>query len=265
MARSHRGLCNPPAQAQTRHEDTMRHHDNEHGGEWLPCQLSDGSNTSHERVLIADKMVVCDETEDGAVSEHTLVEDLCASCISDMEQHSKHGFPDAQQFTHLQEIDPDKDAEYNTICLPADTLVLQSIFSRCTNIQQYTRRTSSSVRKTLSPSTSAMATPSFLNSSSVANLSPPTRRSDCSMCCVVGPLALENMIDFIIGAAVLMKALTGELPCLEWGGMKSGGETMRRKRGKLAKTSKPRGTSQPARNKCERSPTAFPLSVCPLR
>jgi hypothetical protein len=78
--------------------------DDEDRGKWLPQQLGDGCYGSDERVLVAFEACVFSETEDGAVSEDGLVEDL-------------------------KEVDPDEERENDLVCLTEDAPVLLRLVS----------------------------------------------------------------------------------------------------------------------------------------
>jgi hypothetical protein len=82
----------------------MGNFDDEHRGKGLPKQLGDGCYGSNERVLVAFEARVFAETEDGAVSEDGLVE-------------------------NLKEVDPDEKGEDDLVCLAEDAPVLFQLVS----------------------------------------------------------------------------------------------------------------------------------------
>lgn len=76
MARGHRGLGDAPSQTEGGHEDAVGDLDDEDGRKWLPRELGNGRDRSHQRVLVAGEVAILLEAEEGAVSQNRLVEDL---------------------------------------------------------------------------------------------------------------------------------------------------------------------------------------------
>lgn len=99
VACGHAHLRDTPTQDQGRHQDAVRHLDDEPRGKGLPCELGDGSDGADHGVFISGQVAVCSEAMDGTVSEDGLIEDL-------------------------EEVDPDKDRKDSLIGLSANAFVL---------------------------------------------------------------------------------------------------------------------------------------------
>ncbi len=69
-AGGHGGLGDAPAEAQDRHEDAVRHADDEVGAQRLHGQLADGRHRAHERVLVPRQVRRLLQPERGAVAQH---------------------------------------------------------------------------------------------------------------------------------------------------------------------------------------------------
>jgi len=76
VACSHGGLCNAPSQNHRRHQYSVGDFDDENGGEGLPRELRNWSDRADEGVLVAFETSVFLQTEDRAISEDRLVENL---------------------------------------------------------------------------------------------------------------------------------------------------------------------------------------------
>ncbi|KAJ0165013.1 hypothetical protein CTA2_12598 [Colletotrichum tanaceti] len=106
VAGGHADLGDAPAEDEARHEEAVRHLDDEPGREGLPGELGDGGDGADHGVLVAREVAVLAEAEDGAVPEDRLVEDL-------------------------EEVDPDEDREDALVRLAADAFVLERHVIRC--------------------------------------------------------------------------------------------------------------------------------------
>ena len=76
VACSHGCLCDTPAEYHCWHQDSMRNLHDEDRREGLPCELGNWRDASNERVLVAFEMGILLETEDAAIPQHGLVQDL---------------------------------------------------------------------------------------------------------------------------------------------------------------------------------------------
>lgn len=95
----HGGLGDAPSEAQGRHEDAVRHADDEVRRDGLHGQLGDGRDGPHERVLVARQARGLLQPEGRAIAQHRLVQDL-------------------------EEVHPDEDRQDHLVCLSPDPLVL---------------------------------------------------------------------------------------------------------------------------------------------
>lgn len=101
MAGRERGGRDAPAEEERRHQDPVRHLDDEDARERLPGQLRDGRHRPQQRVLAAREPRRLHQAEGCRVAKHRLVEDL-------------------------QEIHPHEDRQDHRVCPPLDALVLFS-------------------------------------------------------------------------------------------------------------------------------------------
>ena len=70
VTRRHARLCDAPSEQQNRHQDTMRHFNDEHGGKGLPSQLRNRRNRAQEGVLIALETGVFLQAKRGSISQY---------------------------------------------------------------------------------------------------------------------------------------------------------------------------------------------------
>jgi len=99
VAGGKRGRRDTPAQDEGRHQDAVRHLDDQETGEGLPRQLRDGRDRAEERVLAAGQTRRLDQAEGRRVAQHGLVE-------------------------NLEEVHPYENDEDGLVGLPLDALVL---------------------------------------------------------------------------------------------------------------------------------------------
>lgn len=76
MTGRHTGLSYTPTQHQSRHQDSVRHLDNEPSRERLPRELGYGRDGSEKRVLACSEAGIRQEAEEGSVAQHRFVQDL---------------------------------------------------------------------------------------------------------------------------------------------------------------------------------------------
>ena len=76
VANGHECLSKSPSQAEGRHQNPVRHLDDQPGGKRLPTELCHGRDGADKRVLVASKARILAKTKNGAISKHAFVEDL---------------------------------------------------------------------------------------------------------------------------------------------------------------------------------------------
>lgn len=118
VASRHGSLRNSPPQDQHGHQYSVGDFDDEDRREGLPCECCNWGDRADEGVLIANESSVFLQTEDRAISENTLVENLQRKS-----QHSAIGAARMAE-THLQEVDPDQDHQNHRVSLAQNALVL---------------------------------------------------------------------------------------------------------------------------------------------
>jgi hypothetical protein len=89
-----------PAEHKNRHQNAMRHFDDQDCGDRLECKLADRCDRSHKGVLISMKTSVLLKAKDRAIAQNRLIQ-------------------------YLEEVHPYQDRKDDFVCLAANALVLK--------------------------------------------------------------------------------------------------------------------------------------------